>query len=117
MMRFPGFCQLSVGVQALACHVQLRRLKPARDDARYQGKVCVWYPYHPLCGKQNLSILRRVGSPEVEYLEIHSADGRQCVPAWMLDADCCAQMTCGLQPTVDLSSLMEVADWLRALDL
>ena len=59
----------------------------------------------------------RVGSAEVEYLEIQSADGRQCVPAWMLDADCCAQMTCGLQPTVDLSSLMELADWLRALDL
>jgi hypothetical protein len=35
----------------------------------------------------------------------------------MLDADCCAQMTCGLQPAVDLSSLMELADFLRALDL
>jgi hypothetical protein len=96
---------------------QERRLKPARDDARYQGKVCVWYPYHPFFGKQNLSIRRRVGSAEVEYLEIQSADGRQCVPAWMLDADRCTQMTCGLQPAVDLSSLMELADLLQALDL
>jgi len=93
------------------------RLKPAHDDARYPGKVSVWYPCHPLFGKQNLSIRRRVGSAEAEYLEIQSADGRQGVPAWMLDADRCAQMTCGLQPAVDLLSLMELADWLRALDL
>ena len=93
------------------------RLKPARDDARYQGKVAVWYPYHPLFGKQNLSVLRRSGSAEVEYWEIESGKERQFVPAWMLDADRCTQMTCGLQPAVDLASLIELAEWLRALDL
>ena len=91
--------------------------KPAHDDARYQGKISVCYPVHTLFGKQNLSILRRAGSAEAEYLEIQSAEGRQFVPAWMLDADCCAQMTCGLQPTVDLSALLQLADFLRALDL
>jgi hypothetical protein len=35
----------------------------------------------------------------------------------MLDADRCAQMTCGFQPAVGLASLMELADWLRTLDL
>jgi hypothetical protein len=95
----------------------VRRLKPSHDDARYQGEVRVFYPCHPLFGKQNLSSVRRLGVAEVDYLEIKSANGRQCVPAWMLDADCCAQMTCGLQPAVDLPALLKLADFLRALDL
>jgi len=92
-------------------------LKPAHDDARYQGKICVFYPCHPFFGKQNISILRRVGSAEAEFVEIQSADERQFVPAWMLDADRCSRMTCGLQPAADLSSLMELADLLHVLDL
>jgi len=93
------------------------QLKPTHDDARYQGEIRFFYPCHPLFGKPNLSILRRIGSAEAEYLEIRSAEGRQFVPAWMLDADRCAGMSCGLQPAVDLSSLMELVDLLNALDL
>ena len=93
------------------------RLKPARDDARYQGKVAVYYPLHPLYGCEGLSALRRVGSGEIEYVEIQSTLGRQFVPAWMLDADRCAQMTCGPMPAVDLASLVDLADWLQTLGL
>ena len=103
------------------CHAfdkKIRRgLKPIPDDARYQGKVHVYYPCHPLFRKPNLSIRRRLGMAGVEYLEIQSADGRQCVPAWMVDADRCARMTCGLHPAVDFPSLMELVDLLNTLDL
>jgi hypothetical protein len=35
----------------------------------------------------------------------------------MLDLERCAQMTYGLQPTVDLAALLELADWLQAQGL
>ena len=95
----------------------MSRLQPTRNDARYQGNVSVWYPFHPLFGKQDLSVMRRFGRGDVEYVELHTRDLRQMVPAWMLDQDRCAQMTCGLQPAVELDSLLELARWLRALDL
>jgi hypothetical protein len=30
----------------------------------------------------------------------------------MVDADLCGQMTCGLQPAVDVSTLLELVRWL-----
>jgi hypothetical protein len=93
------------------------RLKPARNDARYQGKVSVYYSFHPLLSKQDLSVLRRFGAGDSEYLELHGSEVRQVVPAWMLDLDRCTEMTCGLQPTADLASLLDLAHWLRTVDL
>jgi hypothetical protein len=31
----------------------------------------------------------------------------------MVDADFCGQMTCGLQPTTDLPTLLELTHWLE----
>jgi hypothetical protein len=31
----------------------------------------------------------------------------------MVDANLCRQMTCGLQPTADLSTLLELVRWLE----
>ena len=53
---------------------------------------------------------------DVQYVEL-AAQKRQAVPAWMLDQERCAQMTCGLQPAVDLAALLELADWLQAQGL
>jgi hypothetical protein len=92
------------------------RLKPTRDDARYQGKVSVWYPYHPLYGFHNLSILRESGYRDVHYVEL-AARERLVVPSWVLDQERCEQMTFGLQPAVDLATLVELADWLREQSL
>jgi hypothetical protein len=94
----------------------LIRPSPARNDARYQGEVSVYYPFHPLLSKQNLSVLRKSGAGGAEYLELHGPKVRQVVPAWMLDPDRCTQMTCGLQPTADLASLLDLAHWLRTVD-
>jgi hypothetical protein len=52
----------------------------------------------------------------VQYVEL-AAQQRQVVPAWMLDEDRCAQMTCGFLPAVDLETLLELADWLQGLGL
>lgn len=61
--------------------------------------------------------MRRVGSGDTQYVEIHSSLGRQFVPAWMLDADRCAQLTCGPLPSADLASLIDLTNWLHAIDL
>jgi hypothetical protein len=36
---------------------------------------------------------------------------------WMIDKDRCAQMTCGLQPSCSFATLLELAEWLQAVDL
>ena len=94
------------------------RLKATWNDARYQGNVSVWYPFHPCYHLPNLSIRRRFGRHDVEYVELASSrPERQAVPAWMLDEERCAQMTIGLAPTVDLAALLKLADWLQSQDL
>jgi len=93
------------------------RLKPSGNDARYQGKVSVWYPFHPFYGMNDLSVARNFGCRDVEYVELVAPKARQAVPSWMLDQERCAQMTCGLQPAVDLAALLDLADWLQAQGL
>jgi hypothetical protein len=93
------------------------RLKPTGNDARYQGKVSVWYPFHPLYGIHDLLVARNFGCRDVEYVELVAPKGRQAVPSWMLDQERCAQMTCGFQPAVDLAALLDLADWLQAQGL
>ena len=88
-------------------------LKAAHDDARYQGTVTVFYPFHPFCGQRSFSVLRRYGCGAEEHLELLGSDVRQVVPTWMVDADVCRQMTCGLQPAADLPSLLELIRWLE----
>ena len=84
------------------------RLKATRYDARYQGNVCVRYPFHPFYRSPNLSVRRRFGCHDVEYVELASPrPQRQAVPAWMLDEERCVQMTIGLAPTVDLAALTQ----------
>jgi hypothetical protein len=86
------------------------------NDARYRGNVSVWYPFHPLYRTHDLSVVRKFGCHDVEYVQL-AAPERQAVPAWMLDQERCAQMTIGLEPTVDLAALLRLADWLQAQDL
>lgn len=88
-------------------------LRPTRNDARYQGKIAVCYPFHPLFDRGDFSVVRRVGCRDVEYLDLRSPEVRQAVPSWMVDANLCRQMTCGLQPTADLSTLLELVRWLE----
>jgi len=65
----------------------------------------------------DLSVVRNFGFRDVEYVELDAPKARQAVPAWMLDQERCAQMTCGLQPAVDLAALLDLADWLQAQGL
>ena len=81
--------QTAVEVPALAGFYRGSRLKPTRNDARYQGKISVWYPFHPLYGTHDLSVVRVLGAGGVEYAEL-AAQQRQVVPSWMLDQDRCA---------------------------
>ena len=89
------------------------RLKPTHDDARYQGKVSVWYPFHPFFRKHDFSVMRKFGFRDVEYLDLCNTNVRQSVPSWMVDADLCEQMTCGLQPAASLPTLLELVRWIE----
>jgi len=89
------------------------RVKPTRNDARYQGKISVCYPLHPFFGKHDFSVMRRFGCRGIEYLDLCDSKIRRVVPSWMVDADLCAQMTCGLQPAADLPTLLEVVRWIE----
>jgi hypothetical protein len=106
---------LEFTLQRVFCggHGPPRTLKPTRNDARYQGKVSVWYPFHPFFNKHDFSVMRRFGCRNTEYLDLQAPGIRQAVPSWMVDADLCGQMTCGLQPAVDLSTLLELVRWLE----
>jgi hypothetical protein len=88
-------------------------LQPTRNDARYQGKVSVCYLFHPLFHQHDFSVVRRIGCRDVEYLDLRGPDVRQAVPSWMVDADLCDRMTCGLQPAADLAALLELVRWLE----
>ena len=88
-------------------------LKPTRHDARYQGKVSVCYPFHPFFRKHDFCVMRKFGCRDVEYLDLQCPEVRQAVPSWMVDADLCGQMTCGLQPATDLPTLLELVRWLK----
>ena len=88
-----------------------------RNDARYPGIVVVWYPFHHFYQIGGLSVVRSFGCHNVEYVELMAPTARQAVPAWMLDQERCAQMTCGLQPAVDLMTLLDLADWVHAQGL
>jgi hypothetical protein len=73
----------------------------------------VWYPLHPLYRKHDLSVVRTFGCRDLQYLELRGPEIRKAVCGWMVDPDLCGQMTCGLLPTADLPSLLELARWLR----
>jgi len=57
--------------------------------------------------------MRKFGCRDVEYLDLCSSEVRQAVPSWMVDSDLCRQMTCGLQPAVDLPTLLELVRWME----
>jgi hypothetical protein len=92
------------------------RLKPTRDDARYQGTISIHYPFHPLYRQKNLSVVRR-GVWGVELVELQFGSKRRAVPVWMTDPLRCSQMTCGLQPTCSLTTLLRLGEWLQIVDL
>ena len=64
------------GCQALIQELESRlqpvrirfRLKATVNDARYRGKVSVWYPFHPLYRTHDLSVVRKFGCYDVEYV-------------------------------------------------
>ena len=52
-----------------------------------------------------------------EYVLVRNRSVHQGVPTWMIDKDRWAQMTYGPQPACSLKTLLELAEWLQAVDL
>jgi hypothetical protein len=92
------------------------RLSPDRNDARYPGKVKVYYSLHPLFG-QDVPVFRRYGRGESQQVEVQLAGRRQGVPGWMTDEDRCARFSLGTEPRCSLASLLELVRLLQASGL
>ncbi len=89
----------------------------SQNDARYPGKVTIYYPLHPSYGQCDLQVSRRFGCGRVAQLEVQIGARCQLVPAWMADPECCQHMSLGTEPHCSLPALWELIALLRACGL
>jgi len=74
-------------------------LKSHHNDARYPGSLTIYYPFHPLYGRE-LPVARRFGAGGILRFELQADDRCVLVPAWMVDAETCRTLTAGDEPRV-----------------
>ena len=86
----------------------------SQNDARYPGKLTVYYPFHPFHGGGELPIVRRYGNGRVEQVEVETSGRRQVLPLWMTNQDRCQQLSVGTDPRCSLPALWELTALLRA---
>ena len=84
-------------------------------DARYQGKVKIEYPLHPLFGRAG-TIVRRVRQGNTLFWELTIDERPVTVVQWMIRQDLCQHLTCGHDPYCDENVLMELVALLDATD-
>ena len=89
----------------------------AQNDARYLGQITVFYPLHPLFGRDDLSIRRRLGTGRVEQIEIDTKARRQFVPSWMANQDVCGYLSISSEAYCSVPALLELAALLEGCDL
>ena len=89
----------------------------AQNDARYLGQITVFYSLHPLFGRDDLSIRRRLGTGRVEQIEIDTKARRQFVPTWMTNQDACGQLSISSEAFCSVPSLLELVALLDGCDL
>jgi hypothetical protein len=88
--------------------VALNYRSASQNDARYLGKVSIYYPLHPFYGLCELTIGRRFGTGSVEQVEILHNGRWQLVPVWMTDPDTCRLLSLGDDPFCSLPALGEL---------
>ena len=94
-------------------HCQLLTLGCSRSgktpfyDARYQGIVKVYYPFHGLLGKKG-KIVRKVRYGRTAFLDIDVDGTRHTVPEWMTDVLHCQSLTRGDEPFCSWAALQAV---------
>ena len=81
----------------------------SQNDARYPGKVTVYYPLHPFHGGGELPVVRRHGGGRIEQVEVETATRRQVLPLWMTNQDRCQQLSVSADPRCSLTALWELA--------
>src|SRR6266851_9643128 len=79
-------------------------------------RVTIWYRWHPFYG-QAVRMLRARNKDGDQCLRCELPDGTTAsIPAWMMDADVCAQMSAG-EPAISLAALAQLRSfldtWLR----
>ena len=90
---------------------------PTRNDARYPRSVTVYYPLHPLYGRENLPVRQRSGATSVAQVVVECEQLSQAVPMWMTDQQRCSAMTIGFDPHCALSSLVALTALIDAAGL
>ena len=90
---------------------------PTRNDARYPRFVTIYYPLHPLYGRENLPVRQRAGSSCTAQIVAECEQLCQAVPLWMTDQQRCSAMTIGFDPQCALSSLLALTSLIDAAEL
>ena len=82
-------------------------------DARYQGKVKIEYPLHPLFGRWG-TVSRQVKYGGVPFFDL-VVDGKPITVAqWMARPELCQFCTCGFEPVCDWPTLRRLLHLLDA---
>ena len=90
---------------------------PTHNDARYPRFVTVYYPLHPLYGRENLPVHQRSGASSVAQVVVECEQQCRAVPLWMTDQQRCFAMTIGFDPQCALLSLLELTSLVDATEL
>ncbi len=74
-------------------------------------RVTIWYRWHPFYG-QTVRMLRARNKDGDQCIRCELPDGTTAtIPAWMTDAETCAQMSAG-EPSIGLAALAELRSFL-----
>jgi hypothetical protein len=74
-------------------------------------RVTIWYRWHPFYG-QTVRMLRARNKDGDQCIRCELPDGTTAtIPAWMTDAETCAQMSAG-EPAIGLAALVELRSFL-----
>ena len=80
-------------------------------DARYQGKVKIEYPLHPLFGRHG-TVSRQVKYGGVPFFDLLVEGKPVTVAQWMTRPELCRFLTCGFDPVCDLATLRRLLNLL-----
>ena len=91
-------------------------LRARRNDARYPGKVTVFYALHPL-HLQELEVFRPHRLDGGQHVEVQLPQRRLAIPLWMTRQEQVECLTLGLDPRCSQEALLRLARLLQQVGL
>lgn len=89
---------------------------PCRNDARYPGRVTVFYPLHPL-HLQELEVFRPRRLDGGQHVEVQLQQRRLAIPLWMTRQEQVERLTLGRDPRCSPEALLQLTRLLQQAGL